>query len=118
MNKHEHLTNERLRNMFENQFELVNYAIKLAEYFIKSGKEPFAYQTNQNLVTKILKIIESGKDRYREMPDEKTFIIEIENALVYTTNDEDFELDEEIVVFEDNDDTDEENSTARTVEAM
>lgn len=117
MNKHEHLTNERLRNMFENQFELVNYAIKLAEYFIKSGKEPFIYQTNQNLATKILRIIESGKDRYREMPDEKTFIIEIENALVYTSNQEDFELDEEVIVYDNGTDS-EENSSTRAVEAI
>jgi hypothetical protein len=118
MTKHEHLTNERLRNVFDNQFELVNYAIKLAEYFIKSGKEPFAYQTNQNLATKILRIVESGKGRFRDLPDEKAFIDEIETALVYTSNEDDFVLDEEeTIVFDQSIDDSEENSTAR-VEAI
>lgn len=115
MNKHEHLTNERLRNIFDNQFELVNYAIRLAEYFIKSGKEPFAYQTNQNLATKILRIIEKGKHRYREIPDEKAFIAQIESALVYTSSQDEFEIEEEVIIFENEN---EENSTTPAVEAI
>lgn len=118
MNKHEHLTNERLRNLFDNQFELVNYAIKLAEYFIKSGKEPFAYQTNQNLATKILRIVESGKGRFRDLPDEKSLIAEIETALVQpSASHEDFELEEETIIFDQSDDNEENTPTAR-VEAI
>jgi hypothetical protein len=117
MTKHEHLTNERLRNIFDNQFELVNYAIKLAEYFIKTGKEPFAYQTNQNLATKILRIVEGGKGRFRDLPDEKSFIDEIETALISTSNNDDFALEAETIIFDQSIDDSEESSTAR-VEAI
>jgi len=33
------LTNERLKSLFKNNFELANYAIKLARQEIKSGQE-------------------------------------------------------------------------------
>lgn len=117
MSKHEHLTNERLRNMFENQFELVNYAIKLAEHFISSGKEPFANQNNQNLASKILRLIVSGKDRYREVQNEQTFIDQIERILA---TDETEIVDTRIKIEEENEDDDEseENSSTQTVEAI
>jgi len=35
----EQLTNEALKKQFKNNFELANYAIGVARYFIKSGHE-------------------------------------------------------------------------------
>lgn len=33
------LTNEALKSLYKSNFDLTNYAIKLGEYLIKSGKE-------------------------------------------------------------------------------
>lgn len=82
MKQTDHLTNEQLRNMFTNQFELVNYAIKLAENFIRSGREPFVLHEPQNLTTQILEIIETGKDKFQNIADEPTLIKEVETAIV------------------------------------
>ena len=35
----EHLTNEKLKKLFKNNFDLASYAIRLAEYYIRSGHE-------------------------------------------------------------------------------
>lgn len=35
----ENLTNEKLKGLFRNNFELTNQAIRLARYFIRSGHE-------------------------------------------------------------------------------
>lgn len=107
MKQIDHLTNERLRNMFDNQFELVNYAIKMAEHFIKSGREPFVHQDTQNLASQILEVIESGKDRFREMPNEETFIAEVESVFLGTDSDE-----------EDDDEGEGYEEETQTVEAM
>jgi hypothetical protein len=37
--KERRLTNEALRGLFKNNFELANYAIALGRYYIKSGHE-------------------------------------------------------------------------------
>ena len=33
------LTNEKLKKLFKNNFELANYAIRLGRYYVKSGSE-------------------------------------------------------------------------------
>ena len=38
------LTNEKLLKRFNNQFELVRYAIQLAENTIRSGREPIVFE--------------------------------------------------------------------------
>ena len=35
----EHLTNERLRKLFQNNFQLTNQAIELGRFYIRSGHE-------------------------------------------------------------------------------
>ncbi len=35
----DHLTHEKLRGIFKNNFELANYAIRLGTYLMKSGHE-------------------------------------------------------------------------------
>lgn len=39
MNMKEQLTNQSLRGLFKNNFELANQAIRLARFYIKSGHE-------------------------------------------------------------------------------
>lgn len=39
MGLRDHLTNEKLKGLFKNNFELANFAIGLARYSIKSGHE-------------------------------------------------------------------------------
>ncbi len=39
MNTREQLTNQSLRGLFKNNFELANQAIRLARFYIKSGHE-------------------------------------------------------------------------------
>lgn len=61
------LTNEKLRNRFTSQFELVNYAIKLAENMIKTGRAPRIATDVQNLAIQILEEIVAGKDKFEEI---------------------------------------------------
>lgn len=56
------ITNEELRKRFKNQFELVNYAIKIAENLITTGRAPRVEVDIQNPVIQALKEISSGKD--------------------------------------------------------
>ena len=108
--KLDHLTNEHFRNMFSNQFELVNYAIRLAEHMIKSGREPFRLHDPKNLAIQILEIIESGKDRYKDLPDESALIHEIEAVIITRHAD--------LGSIEDDDEEDDEEETAEeTAEA-
>lgn len=62
MDKHETLTNEFVRKKFKSQFELVNYAIKLTEQLIKSGRTPRGFSDNLNPAVIIIEEIEDGKD--------------------------------------------------------
>jgi hypothetical protein len=57
-------TNELLRKKFKNQFELVSYAISLAENLILSGREPRVKIDNQNPALQVLAEIVAGKDLF------------------------------------------------------
>jgi len=57
-----HLTNEKIRSKFDNQFDLVNYAIKLAVNMIKCHRESRVKIDSQNRAMIILAEIEEGKD--------------------------------------------------------
>ena len=50
------LTNERLKGLFKNNFELVNYAIRLGRYYLKSGHEI----TIDNLLEEVRKNPQEG----------------------------------------------------------
>lgn len=68
-NKERHITNEYLvSDRFKNQFELVNYAIKLAENIIKTGREPRVAVDVQNYANQVLVEIETGNDIIIEVP--------------------------------------------------
>jgi hypothetical protein len=51
------LTNEALKKLFKNNFELAQYAIRVARYFVKSGHE-----VN---VDELLRDIQKNPDLYR-----------------------------------------------------
>lgn len=62
--KNVRLTNERVRDKFKSQFELVNYAIRLAENMIKSGRGPRIKIDTRNPALQILGEIAEGQDRF------------------------------------------------------
>ena len=63
----ESLTNEKLLNKFTNQFELVNYAIKLAENMIHTGRAPRVRTETQNSSLNVLAELNAGKDVLEEI---------------------------------------------------
>jgi len=64
----ETLTNEQLLKRFKNQFELVRYAIQLAENTVRSGREPDVYTDSQNVAFQILAEIAANKETFTELP--------------------------------------------------
>ena len=66
------LTNEKIRAKFTSQFELVGYAIKLAENMIKTGRGSRVKTESQNKALQILAEIASGKDVFDDIPDAST----------------------------------------------
>lgn len=67
--KGHHLTNENLAKKFNNNFELVNYAIRLAENMIKSGRDARVKSEIQNRAMLILEEINEGKDQFDKIPE-------------------------------------------------
>lgn len=78
------LTNEKIRKKFVSQFELVNYAIKLAENMIQSGRDPRVKIESQNRSLQVLSEILNDKDRF----DEIIFVEEEAPRQEYKRNDE------------------------------
>lgn len=66
MEKNEFLTNESIRKKFKSQFELVNYAIKLSEQMIHSGRPPMIDTESENTAVIIVEEINEGKDIFDE----------------------------------------------------
>lgn len=62
------LTNEKLLKRFNNQFELVRYAIQLAENTIRSGRELDIWADSQNVSFLILSEIAANKEEFAEIP--------------------------------------------------
>lgn len=62
-----HLTNEEMRKKFKSSFDLVNYAIKLAENMIKTGRDARVKSDVQNRAMLILEEIHQGKDHFDEI---------------------------------------------------
>lgn len=60
------LTNESIRKKFKSQFELVNYAIKLSEQMIHSGRAPMVDTESENTAVIIIDEINQGKDIFDE----------------------------------------------------
>ena len=64
----DNLTNEDLGKKFKSQFELVNYAIKLAENMIKTGRGPRVKIEAQNTALQIVAEIAENADVMDEIP--------------------------------------------------
>jgi hypothetical protein len=67
-----HLTNEDMTKKFKSSFELVNYAIKLAENMIKTGRDARVKSEVQNRAMLILEEIYEGKDQFDEIQIDAT----------------------------------------------
>lgn len=86
------LTNEAIRKKFNSQFELVNYAIKLSEQMIHSGRGPNVVTESENAAVIIISEIEQGKDKYdtqilvsKEIIAEPQNLKDFDNAPVKST---------------------------------
>jgi hypothetical protein len=62
-----HLTNEDVTGKFKSSFELVNYAIQLAENMIRTGRDARVKSEIQNRAMLILEEIHEGKDQFDEI---------------------------------------------------
>lgn len=83
MEKRDPLTTEEIKKKFKSQFDLVNYAIRLAENMIKTGRDPRVKLEVQNRAMNILAEINEGKDRLDDIPAEpeaEEEIVEIDAA--------------------------------------
>lgn len=58
------LTNEKLKKRFPSQFDLVNYAIKLAAQMIQTGRAPRVKSDVQNVALLILLELIAGRDQF------------------------------------------------------
>lgn len=98
MKYEENLTNESLTKRFNNQFELVRYAISRARNAILSGRDPQVKSETQNLSAKVLVEIGLGIDLYEEV-DSHEEEEEVKEPLP---------TKKEIIDFDDDDDDEEE----------
>lgn len=67
MESKEQLTNEKIRKKFASQFDLVNYAIRLAENMIYTGRDARVKIDSQNRSLQVLTEILNDKDRFDEI---------------------------------------------------
>jgi len=65
-----YITNEALKKKFNNQFELVSYAISLAENMILTGRGARVKTETQNPAMQILEEIVAGKDQFEPVISE------------------------------------------------
>ncbi len=74
MERRRNLTNEIVTKKFQNQFDLVNYAISVATNIIRTGREAHDSYGSENPALQALDEIATGRDKYEEVEEE----IEIE----------------------------------------
>lgn len=67
MQQKESLTNEFVKKKFKSQFDLVNYAIRLSEQMIRSGRAPSTTTDSENAAVIIIEEIVEGKDKLEEI---------------------------------------------------
>lgn len=73
-------TNEALRKKFKSQFELVSYAISLAENMILTGREPRVRTDTQNRAMQVIAEITAGKDELVPIPEQKRYEEKMDGA--------------------------------------
>jgi hypothetical protein len=76
MDLKENLTNEKVKKKFSSQFELVNYAIKLATNMIMTGRDCRVKIDSQNRAMQILSEILNDKDHFDEIVEEAVTALE------------------------------------------
>lgn len=57
------LTNEKISKKFRNQFDLVNYAIQIANEMVISGRKPRVKSETENTALNVIAEIMSDKDK-------------------------------------------------------
>ncbi len=67
MEQKDYLTNEKVCKKFKSQFDLVNYAIRLATNMIGTGRESRVNVGSQNRALQVLGEIIQDKDRFDEI---------------------------------------------------
>ena len=55
-----YLTTEHVSRKFKNQFELVNFAIKMAQNMIKTGRDIQSYGDDENPALLVIEQLEDG----------------------------------------------------------
>lgn len=78
MDLKEYLTNEKITKKFTSQFELVNYAIRLAENMIVTGRDPRVRTNTQNRSLQVLSEILNNKDHLDEVIVDEVVETEVE----------------------------------------
>lgn len=79
MDRRKKLTNEIVTKKFQNQFDLVNYAISIAANIIRTGREAHTLSGSENPALQALEDIESGRDKYDAIDfEEEDVEIEVE----------------------------------------
>lgn len=77
MDKHmdveENLTNEGIMKRRESTFDLVNYAIKVAENMIQSGREPMVRTHSQNVPMYVLAEIANHKEVFADIVERRPY---------------------------------------------
>lgn len=64
----ENLTNEKIKQRFTSQFELVGYAIRLADNMSKTGRGGKLSLESQNLAINVIDEINAGMDKFEDIP--------------------------------------------------
>lgn len=73
MDVEENLTNEGIMKRRESTFDLVNYAIKVAENMILSGREPRVRTHSQNVPMYVLAEIANHKEVFEDVVERRSY---------------------------------------------
>lgn len=69
MEKKGSLTTESISSRFENRFDLVSYAIKVAENMVRTGRAPRVRVGTENVATQVLAEIKAGKEVFTSLEE-------------------------------------------------
>jgi|GEM_PF-1648927 len=64
------LTNEKIKERFDNPFKMVNYAIELAGQLVRTGRGPRVKIDNQNPAVQVIAEISEGRDFLIDLADD------------------------------------------------
>lgn len=90
----DYLTNEAIKKRFDNQFDLVNYAIGVAKDMILAGRGPRIRTQTENPALQVLEEIVAGKDQFEPSAVKETPKV-FEFVEIHSTLTKDDSMDEE-----------------------